>query len=226
LKLDELLQSQNRYEVALAERVRGTVDDPSSTSSERPQAAASRASAVKSYSTLPSRSAILAEYAGDYFAPPPADESTTVPCSARYQRPLVVSTSQFPKKWQCDYLVEVFITHYQPLAPVVHVPTFLKDYDIFYEGMAAAPQGYRAEPCFLSLVYAIMFAGSVISSSAGIAEHFPDRPRSEISKDLYNQTTRTLREASFTRVPSIDSFTAYLVAQTVWYREEEPLVCW
>ncbi|KAF2092461.1 hypothetical protein NA57DRAFT_82315 [Rhizodiscina lignyota] len=217
-KLDELLRSQNRYDIPTP-TASDTAESPGSGS-----ATSSRSGppGLGSTTTIPFRMPTVSEYAGDYFPQPPVDELYKVPSTSKRQKPLLVDLSLLPRKPQCDYLVETFMKNYQAVAPALHVPTFLEEYESLW---AAERERVQASPPYISLLYAVLFAGSVIGPTSGMDEYFSGRPRSEISRELYKQTTKALRQASFARTPSVESLTAYMIAQTVWFREEEPLVC-
>jgi hypothetical protein len=183
------------------------------------------------------------EYASDLFDQPPAVEASPLR-PLRFQRPMDIDISELPTRRQCDFLVEVFLESYHPINPVIHVPSFLTDYEAFW-GSVSEPSP-RRNPASVSLLLAVLFVGCAIGPSSKMILHFSDTVRTELSQKLYRQTTKALKQASFARTPAIESFTAYLISQTVWYRgvsskipssyirslmtciflEEEPLRCW
>lgn len=222
-KLDELLQSQNRYdiipEVARSQERRSSSMATSTLSNQG-------MSPEMSPATLPKRVVNPNESIGNLFKQPPQDGTYAIPRTSRLQHPVVVDSSFLPSKLQCDFLLGVFLRNFQSLAPMIHVPSFTKEYEAFWSALDTSSRGSRASPAFVSLLYAVLFAGSVISSSDGFEETFLDVSRSQLVNDLYNKTIQALRQASFVRAPSVESFAAYLIAHSVWEKEEEPLQCW
>jgi hypothetical protein len=136
----------------------------------------------------------------------------------RFQKPMKIDMSELPQRQQCDFLVEMFLESYHPINPVIHVPSFLADYDMFWMSSSISESFPRPNPASVSLLLAVLFVGSATGPSSKINLHFSDTTRAELSQKLYRQTTKALKQASFVRTPAIESFTAYLISQTVWYK--------
>jgi hypothetical protein len=158
-------------------------------------------------------------------APPSTNLNDPHPTS-RFQTRATVDYSSFPTRSQCDFLLEIFLKNFQSVMPLIHVPTFLERYQIFWSHAQGNQGQVQSTPAFLSLLYAILYAGSAVGSSSTLDVVFSYTSRAELSKDLYAKTTAALKRASFARTPAIDSFTAYMIAQSIWSREEEPLRSW
>jgi hypothetical protein len=157
------------------------------------------------------------EYISDLFAQPPSVEQSPRGFS-RFQRPVNIDMSELPNKQQCDLLVEVFLESYHPINPVIHVPSFLADYEMFWASSAVSEPTPRLNLASVSLILAVLFVGSATGPSSKMNLHFSDIARADLSRNLYRQTTKALKQASFARTPAIESFTAYLISQTVWYK--------
>ena len=87
-----------------------------------------------------------------------------------------------------------------------------------------------------------MLAGSFVVSNHKWVGCFGEQSRERLSQDLYAKATQTLHRASYVRTPALDSFTAYLIAESIWLRgmswsrscriiahfaaDEEPLKYW
>ncbi|TKA67222.1 hypothetical protein B0A55_08777 [Friedmanniomyces simplex] len=132
---------------------------------------------------------------------------------------------QLPSKRRCDALLEGYIHGYHPIVPMIHVPTFRHRYEEFWRTRNDVNAGETASMSFAALLVAILYAGSVACplavSSGAIGAPEPD----EAATHLQKLATRALRLSNFPRTPTLDSFRAYLICQTTWAREEEPLSC-
>ena len=130
----------------------------------------------------------------------------------------MIDTETFPTKDRADCLIHAFIHNYQAIIPLVHVPSFLISYEKFWEaGGVRAPKTHPSPP-FISLLYAVMLAGSFVVSSVKWVSDFGDQSREALSQELYAKATQALHQASYVRTPAIDSFTAYLIAESIWLR--------
>lgn len=150
-----------------------------------------------------------------------ADQRVT----SKFQRPLPDITDGIPTREQCDALLEAFTYDYHPIVPLVHIPTIQEEYKRYWTTNARQP-GIRRNSRFIPLMLAIIFAGSVVCAGEKFREAFgPSTSREDLSTSLYLLATKMLRMANFPRTPTIDSFTAYLIIQGTWMRDEEPLTC-
>lgn len=78
---------------------------------------------------------------------------------------------------------------------------------------------------FLALFTAVLFAGSVVCPRFYIRNSFGDLSREELSTRLYKRAVRAIRMSDFPRSPSIQSLTAFIIANATWLRAEQPLSC-
>jgi hypothetical protein len=78
---------------------------------------------------------------------------------------------------------------------------------------------------FLTLFTAVLFAGSVVCPRFYIQNAFGEISREELSTRLYKRTVRAIRMSDFPRSPSIQSLTAFIIANATWLRAEQPLSC-
>lgn len=78
---------------------------------------------------------------------------------------------------------------------------------------------------FLSLFTAIIFAGSVVCPRTRLQQVFGHRGREVLSTRLYKLAITAIRQSDFPQVPSVQSLSAYLIVDTTWLREEQPLAC-
>jgi hypothetical protein len=156
---------------------------------------------------------------GDLFSRPPFGKQFGLSTS-KFQKSININMSDLLQKEQCDFLIDVYLKSYHPISPVIHVPSFLDDYKRIWPSNETADHSPPLCPAFFSLLTAILFAGSEAASSSNIALYFGDITKTELSDKLYRQTVKALKEASFATTPAIESLTAYLISQTVWYRGE------
>ena len=72
---------------------------------------------------------------------------------------------------------------------------------------------------------AVLFAGCVVCPRSRIKEAFGSTSREDLSSHLYKHAVSATRLSNFPRTPSLHSLTAYLILNTTWLREEQPLTC-
>ena len=77
----------------------------------------------------------------------------------------------------------------------------------------------------LALLMAVLFAGSVVCPRTYIRTVFGNVVREDLSSRFYRAAVRAIRMSDFPRVPSIQSFTAFLIVDATWLRAEQPLIC-
>lgn len=78
---------------------------------------------------------------------------------------------------------------------------------------------------FLSLFVAVLFAGSVVCPRSRLQQTFGHRSRERLSSRLYKMAISAIRLSDFPQVPSLQSLAAFLIVDTTWLREEQPLTC-
>ena len=137
----------------------------------------------------------------------------------RFRQPTTINPDAIPTKVQSDGLLNAFLESYQAVSPLVHVPSFMRSYTGFWEAQAGELLPHVDSAC-ISLLYATWLAGSVVITNANLVNIYPGRIRSVIAKDLYARVKQWLDRASYMRVPAIDSFTAFLISESIWLRGE------
>ena len=161
---------------------------------------------------------------GDIVAQPPAwnrNEQITSRTVARNPEFL----RQLPSKRRCDALVEGYINGYHPMVPVIHVPSFRYRYEEFWRTREDPDASTTASMSFAALLVTILYAGSVACPSAVFSGATGAPAPEEAATQLHILALRALRLSNFPRTPTLDSFRAYLICQSTWMREEEPLTC-
>lgn len=78
---------------------------------------------------------------------------------------------------------------------------------------------------FLALLSVVLFAGSVVCPRTYMQNLFGDIAREDLSTRFYNAAVRVIRMSDLPRVPSVQSFTAFITVGTTWLRAEQPLTC-
>ena len=139
----------------------------------------------------------------------------------RFQAPTSFDFERLPPKPYSDLLVKGFLQGYQALSPLIHVPTFMKDYHRFWAAPTREENSFHPSAAFISLLYAILYAGSVVVSKT-IQEQFSEKPRQVVSQKLYELTMQALRQANYVRTPAIESFAAFLISQSTRLRGGSP----
>ncbi|OQE18036.1 hypothetical protein PENFLA_c022G06805 [Penicillium flavigenum] len=130
-----------------------------------------------------------------------------------------------PTKWQSDILYKGFMSGVHSLSPIIHPPMILKLYNDFWDWYDC--KSYAGEPCpspsFIPLLYAIWFGGSVTISMGTMETEFNTSSRAILSTKYSEEVTSWLAKISFPHSVTLHGLAAYLVAQTILSREEEPL---
>lgn len=222
--IDTLLGDQTRFEVfdplqSLEKEPPGTGTQTSATVSEQGSSISGNTGG-NNFGTL--RTAIPYRLTGDLAAPPPAVGNTS-----RYQRRAsTILLHGLPPKALCDRLLGFFIKGYHPIAPVVHVPTFKAEYESLWKSRPDDPAETQGTSHFICLLLAVLFAGAVVCPNIELLRGLlpePTRSREEWEKSLHEMASKALRQSSFPRTPSLETFTAYMLIQVTWMRVEEPL---
>ncbi|KAJ5950447.1 uncharacterized protein N7479_008860 [Penicillium vulpinum] len=130
-----------------------------------------------------------------------------------------------PTKWQSDILYRGFMSGVHSLSPTIHPPMILKLYNAFWDWYDC--KSYTGEPCptpsFIPLLYAIWFGGSVSISMRTMETEFNTSSRAILSTKYSEEVTCWLAKISFPHSVTLHGLAAYLIAQTILSREEEPL---
>ena len=76
----------------------------------------------------------------------------------------------------------------------------------------------------LALIFAVLFAGSVVCPRASLAGMI-DTCVDSFSESMYDCSIAALRTAGFPQFASLATLAAFIIVDTTWLREEEPLSC-
>ncbi|KAK3678336.1 hypothetical protein LTR78_001633 [Recurvomyces mirabilis] len=214
-ELDELLGNQARY------LLQPSADGTGKLSFEEDEGFTVRGGDVRpSSQNLTTHLALV----GNIVAQPPAwsyNERITSRTVARNPDFL----RQLPSKRRCDALVEGYINGYHPMVPVIHVPSFHYRYEEFWRTRTDPDASTTASMSFAALLVTVLYAGSVACPSAVFSGATGAPAPEEAATQLHILALRALRLSNFPRTPTLDSFRAYLICQSTWMREEEPLTC-
>ena len=158
--------------------------------------------------------------AGALLSAPPA----TTPVSRTsniYQGQISANVSHLPDKMCCDCLFDAYLWNFHPVVPLIHIPSFRKEYERFWD--LRFQSGGQKTTQSTPLILAVLFAGSVVCSTLKFERYFVSEDHEEITLQLYWMSSRALSLSGFPRVPTVESLSAYLIVQGTWMREEEPL---
>ena len=140
--------------------------------------------------------------------------------SSKFRQPTPFSMLQLPDRTCCDVLFESFVSNYHPAVPLVHVPTFRKEYRSFVDFKGSSKGQTISTP---PLILASLYAGAVALPNSTVRNAVQISDRQALATDLYHEATKALLRAHFPRVPTVGTLGAYLIVQGTWMRDEEPL---
>ena len=143
--------------------------------------------------------------------------STNTPRTHRFVQP---SRFNMPDRATCDVLFDSFISNFHPVVPVVHVPSFRREYEKFFAESSSAA---KTDIFVSSLLLAALFAGAVTLVTSGQRHLTEDIDPETLATQLHKEATRVLYRTRFPRGPTIETLSAYLILQGTWMRDEEPL---
>jgi len=115
------------------------------------------------------------------------------------------------------------MTGYHTISPLFHGPTFLQDAQKYIVG--ADPADLDLDLHFLALLTAVLFAGCAISSRKRLAEIFEGQSREDLSSRFYQRAVRAIRLTNYPQSPSLHTLAAFMIVDTIYLREEQPLTC-
>ena len=131
-----------------------------------------------------------------------------------------------PTRKQSHVLYRCYVSGVHSIFPLAHLPTMLQWYEDFwswFETRHLTKAKYRY-PAFVSLLYAVLFAGAVSVSRHILDAEFYGESRSSITERLSTMAIRSLSVLSFLRCPTLPGLMAFLIVHTLLCREEEPLI--
>ena len=224
-ELNQLLRDQTRYNAP-------DVMSPGSTDPRSPNALGKDTMMPISSLLVNNGLHNFDETEADHLSPDTAANTTSRLRSSRSPSPsrfAVLNEEMFdglPPKRQCHILYRCYISGVHGVFPLAHLPTLLQWYDDFWSWhdnrySTMTPYPY---PAFISLLYAILFGGSVSCSRYVFDAEFAGESRSSVSSRLSDHAIRSLSQLSFLRSPTLPGLMAFLIIHTLLCREEEPLV--
>src|SRR6266536_5501396 len=78
---------------------------------------------------------------------------------------------------------------------------------------------------FFALLTAVLFAGCAICSRKRLEELFSEQSWENLSSLFYRRAVRAIRLTNFPQTPSLFTLSAFIIVDTIWLREEQPLTC-
>lgn len=83
---------------------------------------------------------------------------------------------------------------------------------------------------FLSIYLAVLFGGCVVSSRPQLDAAFPGygvsgNGKEKLASHFYQLAISAIRLSDFPQSPSLHSLSAFIIVDTTWLREEQPLTC-
>ena len=133
--------------------------------------------------------------------------------------------NKLPSRAICDRLILSFVQTVHPVVPLLHLPSFKRDYERFWnehqdQEWHEAPPVIIAEesslvPCLFSMIFASLMANPMATQN-------DSELRKLDPKVLFDATMATLGLTGFPRRPSLYSLSAFLFSQNTLIREEEP----
>ncbi|MCJ1284823.1 hypothetical protein MMC26_004160 [Xylographa opegraphella] len=131
-----------------------------------------------------------------------------------------------PTRKQSHVLYRCYVSGVHAIFPLAHLPTLLQWYEDFwswFETRHLTRAKYRY-PAFVSLLYAVLYAGAVSVSRHILDAEFYGESRSSVTERLSTMAIRSLSVLSFLRCPTLPGLMAFLIVHTISCREEEPLI--
>ena len=78
---------------------------------------------------------------------------------------------------------------------------------------------------FFALLTAVLCAGCAICSRKTLEKLFGGQSRETLSSRFYRHGVRAIRLTNFPQTPSLYTLAAFVIVDTIWLREEQPLTC-
>ncbi|KAL9072746.1 MAG: hypothetical protein Q9157_004986 [Trypethelium eluteriae] len=128
--------------------------------------------------------------------------------------------SSVPTRKQCDMLLESYIRNYHPLVPLIHISSFVEQYNDCW-----TKQNLADDKSFLAFMLAICFAGAITCPKEALACSFASENKEDIAAGLRHTAKKALHASGFPHTPTLATLTAYIICQATCMRDEEPLSC-
>ncbi|EPS43547.1 hypothetical protein H072_2486 [Dactylellina haptotyla CBS 200.50] len=141
-------------------------------------------------------------------------------------RQMVWFLKYLPLEHQSHALYKAFLNGVHPVVPLLHAPSFNKDYTKFWKlKEMETTDNLTFSPTFIPLLFAVLYTGALSISNRKFNDAFPDKEhtRNIIISHLNRAAMAALAVTAFPRGPTLSSLIAYLLIHTCKIREEEPL---
>ncbi|KAI7051776.1 hypothetical protein KC362_g31 [Hortaea werneckii] len=130
-----------------------------------------------------------------------------------------------PPSEACEELLWAYFRGYHTMKPLFNGLSFLEEVQAFQLWREGANSDYMVGPHFLALYMAVIFASCCVSPRAMLQRHFGPRSRERLDQQYYDLAVSAIRLAEFPASPSLRTFAAYIIIDSTWLREEQPLQC-
>ncbi|KAI5805408.1 fungal-specific transcription factor domain-containing protein [Peziza echinospora] len=141
-----------------------------------------------------------------------------------------IMTSTLPTRSQSDILYKAYVRGVHPILPLIHIPSFDRGYKLFWEfyergamGKAVHQRACTQVTPFVSLIFAVLFAGATSMSSELILTLFDVTDKAIVTDQLLEGTDAALDYFQFAKAPTTDSLTAFLIIHTCLVRVHDAL---
>ena len=89
---------------------------------------------------------------------------------------------------------------------------------------------YLLNAHFLSIFLSVLFGGCVVSSRPQLEAVFPGygasgHGKEKLASHFYQMAISSIRLSDFPQSPSLHSLSAFIIVDSTWLREEQPLTC-
>ena len=157
---------------------------------------------------------------------PRIDPSQCKFCGHQYRLGCVLAL--LPPKTTCESLCSLFFSTVFPLLPILHIPGFANDFQIFWEERNSS-RGHdfeigvfvRRKPGFGCLLSSMLFAALKCAPKSRLQSVLGDYPDLPSARNMYVVAVIFITLTGFPRRPSLDSLAAYLLTQSPFVMEED-----
>ncbi|KAJ5749880.1 hypothetical protein N7533_006908 [Penicillium manginii] len=127
--------------------------------------------------------------------------------------------TRLPTKPVCDALLQAFLVRVYPIYPLINPPTFIPQYQLFWQLLSSGNSEFLAcpklleDPTYVCVIWAIMFAGSsALSFAEWNSAPFNDLDQLQTIDQLQLACSESLIACRHTDHPTLNSLTASIIA--------------
>lgn len=84
---------------------------------------------------------------------------------------------------------------------------------------------YVLSPHFLSMFLSVLFGGCVACPRPRLEALFGGYSKDKLTSRFYQLAISAIRLSDFPQSPSLHSLSAFIIVDSTWLREEQPLTC-